>query len=249
MTERERQRAIRLKLAHMGEGAAPAVIGTGFPALDAALGIGGLPRGRIVELFGGASTGKTTLALQVVAHAQSEALTAAWVDAEHVFDPAYAARLGVQLDRLPVAQPESAEQALEMVRQLAASHAVDLVVVDSAAALVPKLELEAGLGESGLGLQGRVLASGLRHVARVIARTGTVVVFLNQLRSRPDVSREETETTAGGPALKMYAAVRISLEARAAGRVRFRVLKNKAAEASGTGDLLYEMGQGFVKSP
>ena len=173
----------------------------------------------------------------------------AWIDAEHAFDPAYAALLGVAIDRLPVAKPESAEQALEIVRQLAASQAVDLLVVDSAAALIPRLELETGLGEGGQGLQSRVLASGLRRLAGIVARTGAVLVFLNQLRSRPEASRAESETTAGGPALKLYAAVRISLDARAADRVRFRVLKNKAAAAFGEGDLHYKRGLGFVKSP
>jgi len=249
MTEQDRQRAIRLRLARMGPPPAVAVIPTGFAALDAALGTGGFPRGRVVELFGASSTGKTTLALQVIAHSQSAGLTAAWIDAEHAFDPPYAATLGVSIDRLPVAKPESAEQALEILRQLAASQAVDLVVVDSAAALIPRLELETALGESGAGLQSRVLASGLRSVAGIVARTGTVVVFLNQLRSRPEASREESETTAGGAALKLYAAVRISLERRAAGRVRFRVLKNKAAAAFGGGDLHYGPGPGFVKSP
>jgi recombination protein RecA len=249
MTEQDRQRAIRLRLARMGEPPAVAVIATGFAALDAALGTGGFPRGRIAELFGASSTGKTTLALQVIAHAQSDGLTAAWIDAEHAFDPAYAALLGVAIDRLPVAKPESAEQALEIVRQLAASQAVDLLVVDSAAALIPRLELETGLGEGGQGLQSRVLASGLRRLAGIVARTGAVLVFLNQLRSRPEASRAESETTAGGPALKLYAAVRISLDARAADRVRFRVLKNKAAAAFGEGDLHYKRGLGFVKSP
>jgi recombination protein RecA len=249
MTEQERQRAIRLRLARMGEPGAAPVIATGFPALDTALGTGGFPRGRVVELFGASATGKTTLALQMIANAQSGGLTAAWIDAEHVFDPAYAVALGVAIDRLPVAKPETAEQALEMVRRLAASQAVDLLVVDSAAALIPRLELETSLGESSLGLQSRVLASGLRNLAGTVARAGTVVVFLNQLRSRPEASREESETTAGGPALKLYAAIRISLDARSAGRVRFRVLKNKAAAAFAEGDLQYKTGQGFMKSP
>ena len=249
MTEQDRQRAIRLRLARMGEPRAASVIATGFAALDAAFGTGGFPRGRVVELFGASSTGKTTLALQVIAHAQRGGLTAVWIDAEHAFDAAYAAMLGVALDRLPVAKPESAEQALEIVRQLAASQAVDLLVVDSAAALIPRLELETGLGESGQGLQSRVLVSGLRRLAGIVARAGTVVVFLNQLRSRPQASRGESETAAGGPALKLYASVRISLDAPAAGRVRFRVLKNKAAAAFGEGDLHYQSGLGFVKSP
>jgi recombination protein RecA len=249
MTEQERQRAIRLKLARMGGQPPTSVISTGFSGLDAALGAGGFPRGRIVELFGASSTGKTTLALQIVAHIQSLGMTAAWIDAEHAFDPAYAAALGVAIARLPVVKPDTAEQALEIIRQLTVSHAVDLQVVDSAAALIPRLELEAGFGDAGQGLQGRVLASGLRNLAGPIARSGAVVIFLNQLRSRPEASQEDSETTAGGPSLKLYAAVRISLEARAVDRIRFRVLKNKAAAAFREGDLLYRSALGFLNSP
>src|ERR1035437_7603378 len=222
MKEADRQRAIRLRLARMDDrrpagGSAPA-LSTGFPALDTAIGAGGWPRGRIVELFGPSSAGKTTLALQSAAHAQRHRATAAWIDAEHAFDPAYASALGVAIERLPVAQPESAEQALEIAGRLAVSGAVDLLVVDSAAALVPKLELETELGGSQ-GLSSRVLASGLRHLARIVARTDTVVVFLNQIRSRRDGAGGESETPAGGPSLKLYAAVRISLAPPVGGRV------------------------------
>jgi len=249
MSERDRERTIRRKLVHSGPLGPPAVIPTGFTALDRALGAGGLPRGSIVELFGGASSGKSTLALQMVAHAQSAGFTAAWVDAEHALDAAWASALGVAIEQMPVAKPETAEQALEMARQLAASRAVDLVVVDSAAALIPRLELEAGIGDSGPGLQSRVLASGLRPLAHIVSRSGAVVVFLNQLRSRPEIPGEEPETTAGGPPLKLHAAVRIALEPRAPGRIRFRILKNKAAEGCGEGDLRVREGGGFEKSP
>ena len=225
-----------------------APIPTGFTRLDAALGVGGLPRGRIVELFGPDSSGKTTLALQAIAHLQNNGGTAAWIDAEHVFDAAYAVKSGVAIERLPVAQPESAEQALAIAHRLAVSEAVDLLVIDSAAALVPKLELEAGIGDSSPGLHGRVLASGLRRLSRAVARTDTAVVFLNQTRSRLESSGGETETTAGGPALKLYAAVRIALYP-AGGRVRFRVLKNKVATAFGEGELELQPGSGFVETP
>jgi len=248
MTEEDRQRAIRFKLARMDDRRS-GVLSTGFAALDSALGMGGLRRGGIAELFGPSSSGKTTLALQIAAHVQSQGFTAAWIDAEHAFDPAYAAALGVTIERLPVAQPDSAEEALEIARQLTASCAVDLLILDSAAALVPRLELEARIGSGSHGLQGRVLASGLRHLARVVALSDAVVVFLNQMRSRPDRSGGNAETTAGGPSLKLYAAIRIALDPPAAGRVRFRVLKNKAAAAFTEGQLQVRQGAGFAATP
>ena len=246
MTERDRQRAIRLKLGRAPADPSPA-IPTGFAALDAALG-GGFPRGRILELFGPPSCGKTTLALQAVAYLQAHGLAAAWIDADHAFDPAYAAALGVSLERMVVAQPASAEEALEIAGRLAASSAVDLLVVDSAAALVPRLELETALGESGPGLQGRVLASGLRRLAAGIARAGAAAVFLNQTRGRGETPGEE-ETTAGGPALKLYATARVALRPQAGARVRFRILKNKAAAAFAEGELAWRDARGFAESP
>jgi len=255
MKEEDRQRVIRLKLARFDRGPArrfgPA-IPTGFDALDAALG-NGLPRGSIVELFGPSCCGKTTLALQVVAHLSKSGGTAAWIDAEHVFDASYAARLGVKLADLPVVQPESAEQALDMALKLAASGAVDVMVIDSAAALVPRLELAASLGESGHGLHSRVLASGLRKLARAAANYDTAVVFLNQVRARPESGGtpgvETAETSAGGPPLKLYAAVRIALCPGGPGRVRLRVLKNKLADASNQGELRWKQEGGFAESP
>jgi recombination protein RecA len=249
MKEEDRQRAIRLKLSRMESKRAGPAIATGFAALDSALGGGGLPRGRIVELFGPPSSGKTTLALQVVAHLQKNGATAGWIDAEHTFDPSYASALGVTIERLPVAQPDSAEQALEIARQLALSGAVDLLVVDSAAALVPRLELEAGIGVSGPGLHGRVLASGLRSLSLTLARTEASLLFLNQIRSRMEPSGGEAETSAGGAPLKLYAAARIALGPGAGQRVRFRVLKNKAAPAFGEGELEWNQGLGFVETP
>lgn len=248
MKEEDRQRTIRLKLARQ-EIQHRATIPTGFPSLDAALGVGGLPRGRIVELFGPPSCGKTTLALQIAARLQRNGATAAWIDAEHVFDPAYGASLGVAIERLPVIEPDSAEQALEIAHTLAVSGAVDLLVIDSAAALVPRLELEAGLGESGPGLQSRVLASGLRRLSLAVAKTAAAVVFLNQLRTRMGPAGEDTETSAGGAPLKLYAAVRIVLFQGTARRARFRVLKNKAAGAFSEGELEWKPGSGFAETP
>src|SRR5947209_5872403 len=226
MKEADRQRAIRMKLART-ESRETAPLTTGFPELDAAIG-GGLPRGAIVEIFGPASCGKSTIALQIAAHLQQSGGAAAWIDAEHAFDVALAKRAGVAVERLPIAQPESAEQALEIARKLASSAAVDLVVVDSAAALVPQVELETAVGHSGHSLQSRALASGLRRMAQDLQRTGTVLLFLNQTRGGDDF-----ESAAGGPALKLFAAVRVAVRAGADRRMRFRVLKNKAGEAFG----------------
>jgi recombination protein RecA len=249
MTEQHRQHAIRLRLARSGERRPGPVLPTGFATLDGALGVGGLPRGAIVELFGPSSSGKTTLALRMVAHAQRNRATAAWIDAEHAFDASYAASLGVAVNELPLAQPESAEQAMEIVSRLAGSGAVDLLIVDSAAALVPRLELESALGESGAGLQSRVLASGLRRLALVVSRSAAVVVFLNQTRSRMQASADGAETSAGGPPLKLYASLRISLDPPDGERVGFRILKNKLAAAFREGRLSRRHGEERTESP
>jgi recombination protein RecA len=229
MTEDRRQHAIRVKLARMAVGA--------FDSIATGLAFGSFPRGSIVELFGPPGCGKTSVALAVIAHWQKAGGAAAWLDADHTFDPSYAAQLGVAVESLPVVQPETAEQAFAMLGQLAASSAVELLVVDSAAALAPALELETALGESGPGLQSRVLASGLRKLAQVLSRAGATAVFLNQTRTR---SHQE-EASAGGPSLKLYAALRIALEAvpgrDGAGRARFRLLKNKAGEPFREGEL------------
>lgn len=221
---------------------------TGFAALDQALGIGGFPRGRITEIFGPANCGKTALALQAIAHGQGMGSGAAWIDAEHAFDPGFASRLGVDLARLPVAEPASAEEAMEMTRRLAASGAIDLVVVDSAAALVPRIELEAGIGAGGASLQSRVLGSELRRLGVVARRTGVAILFLNQTRTRLEASAGELETSAGGPSLKLHSAVRIVLAA--SGRtVRFRILKNELGVPFSTGDLEWHPGSGFAEGP
>lgn len=248
MKEEDRQRTIRLKLARQ-EVEPRGVIPTGFASLDAALGVGGLPRGRIVEIYGPASSGKTTLALQIVARRQKTGATAGWIDADHTFDPAYAASLGVAIERMPIVQPDSAEQALEIANTLVVSGALDVVVIDSAAALVPRLELEIGLGESGNSLHSRVLASGLRRMAASAARAGTCAIFVNQIRTRKSSGGEDGETTAGGPPLKLFAAARIALSPVAGGRVRFRVVKNKAARAFGEGHLAWGRGPGFAETP
>jgi len=246
MTEREREHAIQVKLARL-ESRLPAFIPTGFEALDRAL-AGGLPRGRITELFGGSSTGKTTLALQAIAYAQRNGLSAAWIDAERSFDPAYALHRGVNLERLPVARPDTAEESLEIARQLAASGGIDLLALDSAAALTPALELEIGLGDGSVGLQSRILASGFRRLGFAATRTETAILVLNQVRSRSGAS--DAETTAGGPALKLQAAVRISLE-RAPGRAssHFRVLKSNMAEAFREGELRLDGGAEYANTP
>ena len=250
MTERERQRAILLKLSRLEDGVQcrpPGIIPTGFAALDAALGTGGLPLGAIAEVFGSSGSGKTTLALQMVRRAQSKGAGAAWIDVDRTFDPTYAASLGVALERLVVVMPESAEEAFEMAAKLAASQAVNLLIVDPAAALTPAVELNAAIGSSGPGLHGRVLASGLQKLAVAIGRSGVALVFLNQTRSRMEASGE-SDTSAGGPSLKLYAAVRIALEPAGVGAVRFRVLKNKAGEVFGRGELRRIPGAGFAET-
>jgi recombination protein RecA len=241
MKEADRQRAIRSRLArHDPRPAEP--LPTGLPELDAAVG-GGLPRGSVVEIFGPAACGKSSVALHIAAHVQRSGGAAAWIDAEHAFDPAAAARAGIAIEQMPVARPESAEQALEIARKLAASGAVELIVVDSAAALVPQVELETAVGHSGHSLQNRALASGLRRLAVDLRRTGSVILFVNQTRGADE------ETSAGGPALKLFAALRIAVRPGAGSRqLRFRVLKNKAGEAFGEGVLLWENDPGVAES-
>jgi recombination protein RecA len=251
MTERDRQRAIQLKLSRLEEhprpGSQPAVP-TPWPELNVALGTGGFERGGIVEIFGPSGSGKTTVALGVAASVHQQGGAAAWIDAEHAFDARYAATRGVQLDGMPVMQPESAEQAFEMARQLVASSALDLLVVDSAAALVPALELETALGAVGAGLQSRILASGLQKLARVTSKSDTVVLFLNQTRSAGGPTNGDA-ISAGGPALKLHARLRLGLAAASQGRIRFRILKNKAAEAFQEGELWLNPAPKGAKSP
>lgn len=219
---------------------------TGFSSLDKALGIGGLPRGKLVEIFGPASCGKTALALQIAAFLQRNGATATWIDADHAFDAAFAVDLGVDVGRLPVAAPDSTEQACEMARSLAGSGVVDLVVIDSAASLIPQVELETDIGWGGGALHSRALGSALRRLAPIAARTDVSVLILNQIRIRPDPGAAQPETSAGGPSIKLYAAVRVALSAT--GRtVRFRVVKNNLSAAFGSGDLEWRPSSGFVE--
>jgi recombination protein RecA len=245
--EEYRRRTIHLKLGRMAE-PTPAVIATGLRSLDAALGVGGAPRGRISEIFGPPSCGKSTLGLQIVARAQKDGLTAAWIDADSTFDAGRAASLGVSLERLTVAQPASAEESLEIARRLADCGVVDLLVIDSVAALAPRLELSTQLGESGPGLHARVLASGLRRLSTAAARSGMAVLCLNQTRSAPESDAEES--SAGGPGLKLVAAVRIALRPIDERRsVALRILKNKLAAPFATCELAWSDEAGFTESP
>ncbi len=214
------------------------VISTGSLGLDIALGVGGLPRGRIVEVYGPESSGKTTLALHVIAEAQRAGGTCAFIDAEHALDVAYARRLGVKTDDLLLSQPDHGEQALDITEKLVRSGALDVIVVDSVAALVPKAELEGDMGDSHVGLHARLMSQALRKLTGTIARTNTIVLFINQLRMKIGVMFGSPETTTGGNALKFYASVRLDVrrierikegEQVVANRTRVKVVKNKMA--------------------
>jgi recombination protein RecA len=247
MNEAERRRAIQEQLARLGaafRGRSVKALSTGFASPDAALGIGGFPCGAITEVFGPASCGKTALVLQAIAHAQHSGATAAWIDAEHSFDAGFASHMGIDVARLPVTAPESAEGALEMARRLASSGAVDLIAIDSAAALVPRLELESGVAVAGL--QSRVLSSELRRLTQSAMRSGTAIVLLNQIRTRAATSGEP-ETSAGGVSVKLHAAVRIGLSARGR-RVRVRVVKNNLGAAFREAHLDWQHDGGFAEA-
>jgi recombination protein RecA len=213
-------------------------ISTGSLGLDIALGIGGLPRGRVVEIYGPESSGKTTLALQVIAEAQKLGGTAAFVDAEHALDPAYAQKLGVNVEDLLVSQPDTGEQALEITDMLVRSSAVDVVVIDSVAALTPKAEIEGEMGDSHMGLQARLMSQALRKLTANIKRSNTLVIFINQIRMKIGVMFGNPETTTGGNALKFYASVRLDIrrigaikkgEEVVGNQTRVKVVKNKLA--------------------
>jgi recombination protein RecA len=213
-------------------------ISTGAISIDYALGVGGVPRGRVVEIFGPESSGKTTLALQVVAEAQRAGGMAAFIDAEHALDARYAQKLGVDLENLLVSQPDHGEQALEIVEVLIRSNSVDVVVVDSVAALVPKAEIEGEMGEAQMGLQARLMSQALRKLTGVVSKSKTTLIFINQLREKIGVMFGNPETTTGGRALKFYASVRIDIRRIASlkdgdqvigGRTRVKVVKNKLA--------------------
>ncbi len=242
MKEEERQRAIRLRLAR-SELRPAAGIPTGFAALDDVLGTGGWPRGAIVEIYGPPSSGKTSLLLASIAHLQHSGATVAWIDADHTFDAAWAVELGVTPDGLPVVQPVSAEEALAIAQRLAASRVLDLLVIDSAAALVPSLELEASIGDQSPGLYGRVLGSGLRRLAAVATKCGTAVVLLNQARSHRNRTGEEVETSAGGAALQMHTAVRILVEPSQAG-MYLKLMRNRLAAGAPEGKVVWKPDRG-----
>ena len=269
--EKDHGKGAVMRLGDMRDRLANDAIPTGSLALDVALGIGGIPRGRVTEVFGGESAGKSTLAIHIMAETQKLGGTAAYVDVEHAMDPGYAANCGLNLDDLLIAQPDSAEQALDITEQLVRSGAVDTIIIDSVAALVPQAEIDGDMGDSHMGLQARLMSQALRKLTSAINRSRTAVVFINQLREKIGISYGNPEVTPGGRALKFYSSVRIDLRriesikqgAEITGnRVRARIVKNKVAAPfrvaefdimfnqgiSKTGDLL-ELGanQGIIK--